>query len=642
MLSSNREIDFSVGDSRVADGERMDDDNKTTSLFIVVLSLVFVAIFGGALIGGIVSGDPNSAFFVTVIVASVFAISIAFGVSIRYFITQRATGENDDEYFGKENVRQTFSASDEENHYYEENGKRSPDYETQDYHYPTHTPVASKIKEIEANRVGGEMSAMSPTTYDEGSLSTFRHHIIQSGRRGFDFSSITSTKNGEKVNAREDPPEGTGQETIQAAWNARGNSQDPSAPKFSTEGGIIADDAYDRESEANENYYDNSSELNDSPRDDKSIFSRKSGRSRSDNNSQYESRRNFRSRSRSRSKSKSPSRLRSRSKSKSPSRSGKSPAKSEGNSMQLSTEQKEKDTVDLRPPTSTKSGRTNSVKSFFIPSTPAASEAASFASSLFKPLNGMFGKSKKEASEVGVSDTGASNETEDDSQNAKEKIPVRNSNEGKPPMVRPPMMPQTKKLGESLQTIGGRVGPPPSTPANNTTFTIPPPRPVPRTPMGSEVFSEFQSVAGSTYSNGAASSTFDPQARERAIQKLRKNQAAIGASPAMPMYYNDDDDDDDKESSVADNSPIHSNALSYDVFAPPGALGIVVDTTKKGCVVYSLKKSSPMQGLMNRGDLIIGLDNFDVRNMSAASLTKLMAKKSEQAERKFTLIPSTE
>ena len=46
-----------------------------------------------------------------------------------------------------------------------------------------------------------------------------------------------------------------------------------------------------------------------------------------------------------------------------------------------------------------------------------------------------------------------------------------------------------------------------------------------------------------------------------------------------------------------------------------------------------------MQGLMNRGDVIIGLDNFDVRNMSAASLTKLMAKKSEQAERKFTLVP---
>lgn len=155
--------------------------------------------------------------------------------------------------------------------------------------------------------------------------------------------------------------------------------------------------------------------------------------------------------------------------------------------------------------------------------------------------------------------------------------------------------------------------------------------------MGSEVFSEFQSVIGST----AASSTFDPVAHQRALEKLRETAAPIGASPAMPIYYNDDNEDgDDNESSVELNANIESSALSYDVFAPPGALGIVVDTTEKGCIVYSLKKSSPMQGLMNKGDVIIGLDNFDVRNMDAASLTKLMAKKAQQAERKFTLMPN--
>ena len=158
--------------------------------------------------------------------------------------------------------------------------------------------------------------------------------------------------------------------------------------------------------------------------------------------------------------------------------------------------------------------------------------------------------------------------------------------------------------------------------------------------MGSEVFSEFQSIAGSA----AASSTFDPEAHQRALEKMRQNQKSIGASPIdshLMATYSNDEDENEKESSVAGSSIIESSALSYDVFAPPGALGIVVDTTEKGCIVYSLKKSSPMQGLMNRGDLIIGLDNFDVRNMNAASLTKLMAKKSEQAERKFTLMPST-
>ena len=282
-----------------------------------------------------------------------------------------------------------------------------------------------------------------------------------------------------------------------------------------------------------------------------------------------------------------------------------------------------------------------------VPATPAASEAGSFASSFFKPLNEMFGKNKKTSSVVGTSDAGSTHTTTLEPPVVKEKVSVGKSNESRPPMVRPPMMPSNRKGGNDLKTIGGHIGPTPSTPGNKSTFTIPPPRPIPRTPMGSQVFSEFQSVAGSAYSNGAASSTFDPQAHERALKKMRKNQASIGANPVddndMPIYYDDDDDDDDdddKESSVAPTTVAQSLALAYDVFAPPGAIGIVVDTTDKGCIVHSLKKSSPMQGLMNRGDLIIGLDNFDVRNMSAASLTKLMAKKSQQSERKFTLVPN--
>jgi PDZ domain-containing secreted protein len=147
-------------------------------------------------------------------------------------------------------------------------------------------------------------------------------------------------------------------------------------------------------------------------------------------------------------------------------------------------------------------------------------------------------------------------------------------------------------------------------------------------------------MAGSSaYSAGAASSTFDPQAHERALRKMQKIESHLGAdNGGMPVYY----DDDDKESSVAASSAVQSSStgVAYDVFAPAGGIGIVVDTTDKGCIVHSLKKSSPMQGLINPGDLIIALDDFDVRKMNAASLTKLMAKKSQQPERKFTLVPS--
>lgn len=83
---------------------------------------------------------------------------------------------------------------------------------------------------------------------------------------------------------------------------------------------------------------------------------------------------------------------------------------------------------------------------------------------------------------------------------------------------------------------------------------------------------------------------------------------------------------------------LRSKSESYDVFAPSGPIGIVVDTSKNGPAVHSLKATSPMLGLINAGDLIIALDDEDTRKMTAASLTRLMAKKSRQKERKITLL----
>jgi len=575
-MAPSRMEGYTDGDDNTSEGETsVDENSSTTSLLIVILSLIFVAVFGCALIGGVISGDPTNGFFITIIVASALAISVAIGIALRMYSNR---DENIDQYLSKKN-KGTFSTSDEENPHEEEYVNQPLRNQTHEYHYANQ----SEIKEIQAKSVLGEMSALSPHSYGGDSISTFRHHIIgnhnNNGQQGFDFSRITPGEQGENGKKREDPPEGVGEATMQAAWSTRGSSQDPSAPKFSINEELIGDEC------------------------DKSAVSAKSGRSE-----------RRKSRSRSSSKSKSPSAKRNK----------------KGQKIKA-----------LKIPSSTKSAPIGSMFATLMPSTPAASEAGSFASGFIN----MFGKGKKASSEVGASNVISSNTANLEFNVKKEKASVgKKSNVGKPPMVRPPMLPPSNKKGEQfLKTIDGRIGSMPSTPGNKSTFTIPPPRPVPRTPAGSEFYSEFQSVVGST----AASSTFDPVAHQRALEKMRNNQASIGASPAMPIYYNDDDDDDDdvngndndKESSVAPNVVAESSALSYDVFAPPGALGIVVDTTEKGCIVYSLKKSSPLQGLMNRGDVIIGLDNFDVRNMSAALLTKLMAKKSEQAERKFTLVP---
>jgi hypothetical protein len=311
----------------------MDEESSTTedgimsnipSWFIVVVSLLFVVIFGGALIGGIVSGDPNNGFFVTsIIIASVLAISVALGVSIRYYLINRA--KDDDEYLSKDDMRGTFSNSDEGKHQEEDSFNRRPDHghfqtQPQPNHYLTHTHVESRIKEIQTKSGFGEMSVLSPQTYDEESLTT-----IGQGRRGFNFSSITASKRESKVNMREDPPEGAGSSTFQAAWNTRGHSQDPSAPKFSTDGEIITDDDIEHKIvvTVKNDRYEN---CND---DEETVVRVKKAGNSSDLEIESSSKSGSRQHRRERRRSRSRSRSRSKSKSPSGSRSAKSPSSSE-------------------------------------------------------------------------------------------------------------------------------------------------------------------------------------------------------------------------------------------------------------------------------------------------------------------------
>ncbi|KAG7355045.1 polymorphic outer membrane domain containing protein [Nitzschia inconspicua] len=115
-------------------------------------------------------------------------------------------------------------------------------------------------------------------------------------------------------------------------------------------------------------------------------------------------------------------------------------------------------------------------------------------------------------------------------------------------------------------------------------------------------------------------------------QSPREPLTTLGARPLENHKKNVESDD---------NMTTLSNAMqrpgTYDVYAPSGPIGIVVDTSKDGPSVHSLKSTSPMLGLITAGDLIIALDNEDTRNLSAAELTRLMAKKSHQRERKITL-----
>lgn len=142
----------------------------------------------------------------------------------------------------------------------------------------------------------------------------------------------------------------------------------------------------------------------------------------------------------------------------------------------------------------------------------------------------------------------------------------------------------------------------------------------PRSNSGSNTGSDFSSQAR-TFFHGLVSSN--------AHETNMKNLGARAVDPDEEMHL--------QEKNSYDTS-ISRRAGLYDVFAPAGPIGIVVDTTKYGPAVHSLKRTSPMLGLINPGDLIVGLDDEDTRGMTAATLTRLMARKSSQKERKITLL----
>ncbi|KAL7551692.1 hypothetical protein ACHAWF_015373, partial [Thalassiosira exigua] len=91
-----------------------------------------------------------------------------------------------------------------------------------------------------------------------------------------------------------------------------------------------------------------------------------------------------------------------------------------------------------------------------------------------------------------------------------------------------------------------------------------------------------------------------------------------------------------EDSSEADATDV-SRRIKKVIYAPPGKLGIIIDTCSDGPIVHSVKPTSPLTGMLQKGDLVVAVDEEDTREWSAHYLTKLVAKKSRQ-ERKITVL----
>lgn len=82
---------------------------------------------------------------------------------------------------------------------------------------------------------------------------------------------------------------------------------------------------------------------------------------------------------------------------------------------------------------------------------------------------------------------------------------------------------------------------------------------------------------------------------------------------------------------------VRPNMTSRLVMAPPGKLGIVIDTTLEGPVVHKVNPGSALEDKVYPGDIIVAIDDVDTRAMSASAITALMVKTANQ-ERRLTVL----
>jgi hypothetical protein len=250
-------------DAPVEEYRHRNKENKfSVSFLIILVSLLFVAVFGGALIGGVVSGEPSNGFFITIIAASGAAIGVAAIVALRYWCQQRAA-RNESTSVPKDSrrrdirddIRGTNTRTEDED---EEVGYS----DTRGRYYPNHGPVKEEIQEVEAPYMApGDVSAMSPGTYDYESYAQTRSHFTRSEYDGngyrlrinqreneeyrpspFDFESVTSKKS---QPTREDPPEDPVGGTLYSGNSGMPMSKDPSAAIATADGSMLSEDASD-------------------------------------------------------------------------------------------------------------------------------------------------------------------------------------------------------------------------------------------------------------------------------------------------------------------------------------------------------------------------------------------------------------
>mmetsp|Transcript_10930 Transcript_10930/g.16894 ORF Transcript_10930/g.16894 Transcript_10930/m.16894 type:complete len:251 (-) Transcript_10930:275-1027(-) len=108
------------------------------------------------------------------------------------------------------------------------------------------------------------------------------------------------------------------------------------------------------------------------------------------------------------------------------------------------------------------------------------------------------------------------------------------------------------------------------------------------------------------------------------------------------LGYGYQDDESTLDASFFDREVGGDSEVQHEqleVMAPPGKLGLLMDTPETGFpFVYGIKDWSPLHGHLKEGDIVVRLDDEDVRFCTAIELSKRLSQKSHKKTRKLTIL----
>eukprot|EP00984_Skeletonema_dohrnii_P027143 scaffold16600_cov145-Skeletonema_dohrnii-CCMP3373.AAC.5 len=82
-----------------------------------------------------------------------------------------------------------------------------------------------------------------------------------------------------------------------------------------------------------------------------------------------------------------------------------------------------------------------------------------------------------------------------------------------------------------------------------------------------------------------------------------------------------------------------TSPIQEHIYAPPGKVGVAIDVINGKPTVHKIRNGSPLEGLLQHGDIILSIDDVETSNMSAADITHLMVKRMNY-RRKISFIRS--